>query len=149
MILDSLENLEMYAALNANFPKAIEFVKNADLASLPTGKNEICGDLVFANVVEAKPKSRETAQIEIHRKYIDLQIPISGNEVMGYTPKEELPYAEFVESDDASLYPTELDARDYFNVKKGEFAIFFPQDGHAPAITPIPLKKVIVKIAVE
>ena len=86
MILDSLENLEMYATLNPNFPKAIEFIKNTDLAALPTGRNEVCGDLVFANVVEVMPKSKETAQIEIHRKYIDLQIPLTGDEVMGYTP---------------------------------------------------------------
>ena len=149
MILDSLENLGMYATLNPNFPKAIEFIQNTDLASLPTGRNEVCGDLVFANVVEVKPKSKDIAQIEIHRKYIDLQIPLSGDEEMGYTPINELPYAEFVEADDVSLYPATLDARDYFNVKKGEFVMFFPQDGHAPAITPVPLKKVIVKIAVE
>ena len=149
MILDSLENLGGYVALNPNFAKAIEFVMNTDLLALPAGRNEICGDAVFANVVEVKPKAKEAAQIEIHRKYIDLQIPLSGDEVMGYTPVEELPYAEFVEADDASLYPAELEARDYFNVKKGQFVIFFPQDGHAPAITPEPLKKVIVKIAVE
>ncbi len=149
MILDSLENLEMYATLNPNFPKAIEFIKNTNLAALPTGRNEVCGDLVFANVVEVKPKTKEAAQIEIHRKYIDLQIPLSGDEVMGYTPINELPYAEFIEADDASLYPANLDARDYFNVKQGEFVMFFPQDGHAPAITPEPLRKVIVKIAIE
>lgn len=149
MILDSLENLGKYVALNPNFPKAVDFVLNTDLSALPAGRNEICGDAVFANVVEVKPKTKEAAQIEIHRKYIDLQIPLSGDEVMGYTPIEELPYAEFVEADDASLYSAELDARDYFNVKKGQFVMFFPQDGHAPAITPEPLKKVIVKIAVE
>ena len=149
MILDSLENIGEYASLNPNFPNAIEFVLNTDLNALPAGRNEVCGDAVFANVVEVKPKTKEAAQIEIHRKYIDLQIPLTGDEVMGYTPIAELPYAEFVEADDASLYPAELDARDYFNVKRGEFVIFFPQDGHAPAITPEPLKKVIVKIAVE
>lgn len=149
MILDSLENLGKYVALNPNFPQAVDFVLNTDLSALPAGRNEICGDAVFANVVEVKPKTKEAAQIEIHRKYIDLQIPLSGDEVMGYTPIEELPYAEFVEADDASLYSAELDARDYFNVKKGQFVMFFPQDGHAPAITPEPLKKVIVKIAVE
>lgn len=149
MILDALENLGMYATLNTNFPKAIEFIQNTNLAALPTGRNEVCGDLVFANVVEVKTKSKEVAQIEIHRKYIDLQIPLSGDETMGYTPIAELPYAEFVEADDASLYPADLNARDYFNVKRGEFVIFFPQDGHAPAITSEPLKKVIVKIAIE
>ena len=147
MILDTIDNLEKHVSLNPNFVKVVEFLQNSNLQELPLGRNEICGELVFANVVEAKPKNKENAQIEIHRKYIDVHVPLSGNEVVGYTPLQELPNAEFVEADDAALYPATLAARDYFNVKKGEFAIFFPQDGHAPAITDAPLKKIIVKVA--
>ena len=91
MILDSLNNLGSYEALNPNFTKAIEFIKENDLASLPLGRNEICGDLVYANVMEAQPKRKEEARLEIHRRYIDIQIPISGDELMGYTPLNELP----------------------------------------------------------
>ncbi|MBR4848392.1 MAG: YhcH/YjgK/YiaL family protein [Bacteroidaceae bacterium] len=147
MILDTIDNFEKHVSLNPNFVKVVEFLQNSNLQKLPLGRNEICGELVFANVVEAKPKNKENAQIEIHRKYIDVHVPLSGSEVVGYTPLKELPYAEFVEADDAALYPATLAARDYFNVKKGEFVIFFPQDGHAPAITKTPLKKIIIKVA--
>ncbi len=147
MILDSLKNLGSYEALSPNFAKAIEFIMKSDLSALPLGRNEICGDLVYANVMEAQPKSKEEARLEIHRKYIDIQIPISGNELMGYTPLAELPAPDYVESDDAALYPAGIAARDYFNVKNDQFVIFFPQDGHAPAITPVALKKVVVKVA--
>lgn len=148
MVLDRIENFEKYLSLNPNFVKAMEFLQNSNLQDLPLGRNEICGDLIFANVVEAKSKSKDEAPIEIHRKYIDVHVPLSGDELIGYTPLAELPYAEFVEADDAALYPLSLSARDYFNVKRGEFAIFFPQDGHAPAITPTPLKKIILKVAI-
>lgn len=147
MILDSLKNLGSYEALSPNFAKAIEFILKSDLSALPLGRNEICGDLVYANVMEAQPKSKEEARLEIHRKYIDIQIPISGNELMGYTPLAELPAPDYVESDDAALYPAGIAARDYFNVRNDQFVIFFPQDGHAPAITPVALKKVVVKVA--
>ena len=147
MILDTIDNFEKHVSLNPNFVKVVEFLQNSNLQELPLGRNEICGELVFANVVEAKPKNKENAQIEIHRKYIDVHVPLSGSEGVGYTPLKELPYAEFVEADDAALYPATLAARDYFNVKKGEFVIFFPQDGHAPAITETPLKKIIIKVA--
>ncbi len=148
MVLDRIENFEKYLSLNPNFVKAMEFLQNSNLQDLPLGRNEICGDLVFANVVEAKSKSKSEAPIEIHRKYIDVHVPLSGDELIGYTPLAELPYAEFVEADDAALYSLSLSARDYFNVRRGEFAIFFPQDGHAPAITPTPLKKIILKVAI-
>lgn len=149
MILDSLKNIESYVALNPNFAKAVEFVKNNDLSTLPLGRNEICGDEVFANVMEAQPRSQAEAPVEIHRKYIDIQIPISGDEVMGYTPLSELPAIDFDDAGDAALYPVGFAARDYFNVKRGQFVIFFPQDGHAPAITPVPLKKIVLKVAVK
>lgn len=148
MVLDRIENFEKYLSLNPNFVKAMEFLQNSNLQDLPLGRNEICGDLIFANVVEAKSKSKSEAPIEIHRKYIDVHVPLSGDELIGYTPLAELPYADFVEADDAALYPLSLSARDYFNVRRGEFAIFFPQDGHAPAITPTPLKKIILKVAI-
>lgn len=148
MILDSLKNLKAYEALNPNFAKAIEFIQNSDLKSLPLGRNEICGDIVYANVMEVQPKAKEEAKLEIHRRYIDIQIPISGDEVMGYTPLDELPDPAYVEADDAALYGMELAARDYFNVKNDQFVVFFPQDGHAPAITPVTLKKIVVKVAI-
>ena len=73
----------------------------------------------------------------------------AAGEEMGYTPLNELPDASYNEDNDAAIYPVGMLARDYFNVHKGEFIIFFPQDGHAPAITSVPLKKVVVKVAVE
>lgn len=149
MILDSLENLKNYAGMNPYFPKAIEFILNTDLDKLPLGRNEVMGDKIFANVMEAQPRTKEMAPIEIHRKYIDIQIPLTGDEVMGYISKAELPEHEYDEAGDASLYPLGMLATDYVNVKRSMFTIFFPQDGHAPAVTPVKLKKVIVKVAVE
>jgi YhcH/YjgK/YiaL family protein len=149
MVLDLLENIELYEALNPHFPKVVDFLHNTDLSALPLGRNEICGDAVYANVMEVKPKSKDEAFIEIHRRYIDIQIPLSADETMGYTPISELPEADYDSAGDAAVYPVGMPARDYFNVHKGEFTIFFPQDGHAPAITTAPLKKVVIKVAVE
>ena len=149
MVLDLIENLKSYEALNPHFSKVVDFLEKNDLATLPLGRNEICGDLVYANVMEAQPKSKEEAFIEVHRRYIDIQIPISADELMGYTPLPQLPTANYNSDNDAAIYPVGMPARDYFNVLKGEFVIFFPQDGHAPAITAAPLKKVVFKVAVE
>ncbi|MBR5151193.1 MAG: YhcH/YjgK/YiaL family protein [Bacteroidaceae bacterium] len=149
MILDTLDNLDKYASLNPLFPKAIEFLKNSDLNSLPLGRNEIMGDEIFANVMEVQPRTKEEVPVEIHRKYIDIQVPISGDEVMGYTPKSALPVGEYSDANDVTLYPIGMLAQDYVNVKQSMFTIFFPQDGHAPAVTPVKVKKVIVKIAVK
>jgi hypothetical protein len=49
-----------------------------------------------------------------------------------------VPAGEYNEQNDVTLYPIGLLATDYVNVKRTMFTIFFPQDGHAPAITPVP-----------
>ncbi len=149
MILDSLENLKNYVSLNPNFEKVVEFIANNKLADLPLGRNEIMGDAVFANVMEVNPRTKDEAPLEIHRRYIDIQIPISADELMGYTPLAELPAPDYIEADDYALYSVGMEARDYFNVKNDQFVVFFPQDGHAPAITAVPLKKVVFKVAIQ
>ena len=52
MVLDLLENLKSYEALNPHFSEVVNFLQNVDLQALPLGRNEICGDNVYANVME-------------------------------------------------------------------------------------------------
>lgn len=66
--------------------------------------------------------------------------------VMGYTAREDLPEADYDADKDISFYPGL--AESYIPVKPGMFAIFFPQDAHAPGVSPDGVKKVIVKVLV-
>ena len=97
----------------------------------------------------ALPKAedlKEEAKLETHNQFIDIQIPLSGVEVMGYTAREDLPEADYDADKDISFYPGL--AESYIPVKPGMFAIFFPQDAHAPGVSPDGVKKVIVKVLV-
>lgn len=144
MIIDRLENLEKYTSLNPLFAQAVEFLKSNDLAALELGKTELQGKDLFVNVTETKPKAKEEARLETHRDFIDIQIPLSGTEVMGYTAACLPADAPYNEEKDITFF--EGPAESYIAVKPGMFAIFFPQDGHAPGITPDGVKKIIVKV---
>ena len=144
MILDTLDNLEKYVSLNPLFPQTIEYLKNTDLNALEEGQVKVLGDDIIVNVSQTLPKVKEDAKLETHRKYVDIQIPLSGYEIMGYTSANDLPMAEYDAEKDVTFY--EGLAENYFTVKPGMFTIFFPQDGHAPAITNTGVKKIIVKI---
>ena len=89
MIIDKLENIEKYASLNPLFTQAIEFLKSQDLNSLEIGKTELKGKDLLVNVAQTKPKAKEDAKLETHRDFIDIQIPLSGTEVMGYTAAKD------------------------------------------------------------
>ena len=145
MVVDTLDNLEKYASLNPLFAQAIAYLKSTDLNVLEVGKTVLDNDLVV-NVQQTAPKTKEQAKLETHRLFIDIQIPLSGAEVMGYTAAKDCKPAGAPYNAEKDITFFEGLADDYITVKQGMFAIFFPQDGHAPGITPAGVKKVVVKV---
>ena len=89
MVVDRLENIEKYASLNPLFAQAIEFLKSHDLNALEVGKTELKGKDLLVNVAQTKPKTKEEAKLETHKDFIDIQIPLSGTEIMGYTAAKD------------------------------------------------------------
>ena len=146
MVIDNLDNLEKYASLNPLFPKAIEFLKSHDLSALEVGKIELEGADLVVNIAQTALKTKEAAKLETHNEFIDIQIPLSGVEVMGYTDGAKCVPADapYNAAKDITFFDGLADA--YIPVEPGMFAIFFPQDGHAPGITPDGVKNVIVKV---
>ena len=146
MVVDRLENIEKYASLNPLFEQASEFFKSHDLNALEVGLTALKGTELVVNVAQTKPKTKEEAKLETHKDFIDIQIPLSGTEIMGYTAaKDCVPEDAPYNAEKDITFFTGL-AESYIEVKPGMFAIFFPQDGHAPGITPEGVKKVIVKV---
>ena len=147
MIIDKLENIGMYASVNPLFAQAIEFLKSTDLNAHELGKVVLKEGELFVNFAAARPKTKDDAKIETHNNFIDIQIPLIGTELMGYMPRKDLAEAEYNAEKDITFYPGH--ATDYLTVKPGMFAIFFPEDAHAPGVTEVELKKVIVKVRVK
>ena len=146
MVVDTLENLEKYASLNPLFAQAIEFLKSHDLHAMEVGKTELNGKDLVINIAQTTPKTKEQAKLETHNEFIDIQVPLSGTEIMGYTPGKDCVPADAPYSAEKDITFFEGLAETYIAVKPCMFAIFFPQDGHAPGISPDGVKKVIVKV---
>jgi len=148
MILDSLKNASAFLSLNPRFKKAFDYIRNNDLSKMEPGKIILDGDHIFISLVELDGKKPEAAKMEAHKKYIDIQIVLAGQETMGWTAiehcKNEInPYNA---ENDIVFYTDKPTA--YVTVNPGEFAIFFPEDGHAPAISDGHIKKAIVKVLI-
>lgn len=146
MIIDTIENLGKYVTLNPLFADVVEFLKNNDLQTIEEGKHFIKDKDLFVNIQVAKGKTQEAAVLETHIEMIDIQIPITSAETFGYTPLSNLPDFEYNAEKDITKYG-DTKAQTYVTVKPGQFAIFFPQDGHAPCIIDQPeIKKAIFKV---
>ena len=150
MIYDRLSNSEQYFVLGEKFKKAFNFLKKTDLKNLADGSYEIDGKEIYANVQSLTTKQVEEKKWEVHRRYIDIQYVISGNEKMGYGILED--FSKIVVPYDNEKDVEFLDGEkfNFVNVQQGDFVVFYPNDAHAPMLAfdePIEIKKVIVKIA--
>ena len=146
MIIDNVENLSKYVALNPLFADVVEFLKDKDLNTLETGKYPIKDKDLFLNLQVAKQRTKETAVLETHVEMIDIQMPLTCAETFGYTPLTDLPDFEYNAEKDITKYG-DTKPQTYVTVKPGQMAIFFPEDGHAPCIADEPeIKKAIFKI---
>lgn len=142
-----MENLEKYVSLNPLFSEVVKFISEHDLAALEVGKHQIIGDDLFVNIAMAEGKTEQEAAFETHRKMIDIQIPLSAPETYGYMPLANLPDLEYDEQKDITKYPG-VRSKTLVNCKPGEFAIFFPQDGHQPCIGTGKIHKAIFKVKI-
>ena len=146
MIIDTLDNLGKYQGINPLFADVVEFLKKNDLNVMEDGKYPIKGKDLFLNLTTAKGKAPDEAEVETHVKMIDIQMPLDGPETYGYTPLCNLPEEEYNAEKDVTIYPG-LMAESFIDCQPGMFAIFFPQDGHAPCITMAPeIRKAIFKV---
>jgi len=149
VIVDLLVQSGRYAGLHPGFPRAFAFLAATDLAALPPGRHAIDGDRMYVSIDHKDGRGRNGARLEAHRRYIDIQITIDGNEEIGWLPLAACGSAAggFDESKDVGFFDVPITT--WLAVPRGAFAIFFPDDAHAPLAGRGLLKKAIVKIAVD
>jgi biofilm protein TabA len=149
MILDLLTNYPLYRRLSDRIDLAFAYLHQADLRALEPGDYEIDGRNIFAKVQTYTTRPPEQGTWEAHRRYIDLQVMIEGEEHMGYAPLNLLTPAGY---DEARDFLRLSGHGDRVTLRSGSFVLLWPGDGHMPCLAvcePMPVKKVVVKIAVD
>jgi YhcH/YjgK/YiaL family protein len=148
LILDELTNAARYEKLHAGFRAGFEFLKQPSLASLESGRHEIDGDRVFALINRDPGRGRAGARLEAHRKYIDIQFLVSGQEEIGWRPVAECsrPFEPYSVERDIVFFEDESSA--WIVLPVGKFMIFYPQDAHAPLAASGDNLKAVIKVAV-
>ena len=148
MILNTLKDSASIESLHPLFKKAFDYIKATDFSTVPAGKIVLDGDKLYISVAEPTGKTKETARMETHDKYIDIQMPLTAVETMGWKATNELkePTAPYNPEKDITFFADKPTT--YVDVQPGEFAIFFPEDGHAPGIAEGNFRKVIVKVKI-
>jgi YhcH/YjgK/YiaL family protein len=148
MIVDKLENVVLY-------PQIPDYAKNFILnlsKDISLGKKILEND-DFANVETYSTKNFEDAKFEIHKKYIDIQLLISGNERIYIKHKNDIPeMPEYNAEKDIAFYSASLNNSDFVTLDGSNFVMIFPWEAHAPQVSlnnsQSEVKKVVLKIKV-
>ena len=147
--------------LPAPLKKALHVLKDMDLANHETGAFPIALDGVemILQVMDLETSPRDAHEPEIHRKYVDLQLLVSGGpEVHTFFPdggKETVKDDRLDTPKDILFYenrPETAAIEGRVVLEPGDYAIYFPWDIHVPgqcdAEGPKAYRKIVLKVPV-
>lgn len=149
MIFATLSQADRYAMLHPLFPRAFDYIRNTDLNKLTAGIHYIINKQLFVIVEEEQGRSRDSAKLECHRRYIDIQLVLEGTDEMGWKPLADChqPIDEYSTERDIHFFNDAADS--WISTPENAFCIFFPDDAHAPLVSTGKIRKCVFKIAVE
>lgn len=149
MIIDAGAFCHRYKSLHPLFETAFRFLADADLRAFAPGRHAVDGDRLYLSIDHTQGRGRDGARLEAHRRYIDIQYTIEGHEEIGWLPLAECgaPRGGYDETRDIAFFDRR--PATWLAVPEGTFAVFFPEDAHAPLAGRGPVKKAIMKVAVQ
>ncbi|MCC9603607.1 YhcH/YjgK/YiaL family protein [Stieleria sp. JC731] len=149
MIISTLADASRYTPLHSRFAEAFRYLETVRANELVEGKHEIAGDDLFAIAWSGIGKGQSESVLESHRRYIDIQYVVTGFDVMGWRPLADCQRIRdaYDETKDLAFFHDQPTS--WTRVSAGSFAIFYPEDVHAPLGTTTSLKKVVVKVRVD
>ena len=131
-------------------PSAYDFIVNK-AKDAAVGKYDLENG-AYVSVQEYTTKARSEAKYEAHKKFIDIQMILSGKELIAVSPIEKMTISdEYNEEKDFMLFHHNDECTDYV-LEAGDFLILYPQDVHMPGVCvneKSPVRKIVVKVPVE
>ena len=151
MIYDKLENFDRYAAL---FPEQWQEIKNffGEGVIPEPGRYDLLPDgKLYVNVQKYAPHLYDEEKVEYHRDYIDIQLLLLGEENIIYTALDGLEEViAYSKENDYGMDRLAQGKGTVLEMNVGNFAIFFPGEGHEPCVgnPDTAVVKAVVKIKV-
>ena len=142
-----------HSSMTTAIKKAIGFLERTDIHGLVDGRVEIDGEQIYAIVQRYETMIIDAPRLEYHKKYIDIQYVVSGEEVIGWAPAERLTVTEAYNPDADICFGTVPKGKiTPVYMQAGQVVILYPEDGHAPKLAagaPSQVFKIVIKVAAD
>ncbi len=146
MIISSLDSHARYAAQFPETKGAFQYITSTKLDTLTPGKHIIDGEKLFVIVESYSGKPKSNAVLESHKRYLDIQIVLSGEESFGWKPAASCQNVKIAFNPEKDIMFYGDSPSFYFPLTAGQMALFFPEDAHAPGIGDQAIRKLVFKV---
>lgn len=107
------------------------WLRDTDLLTIPKGKHPIPGSTLVASVEDSENGPLDKRNTESHRKKSDFMVVVKGTEGFALLDHESSTVSQpYNDTKDVMRYKYVKEKTNFFNVKSGQFVIFFPSDWH-------------------
>lgn len=148
MILDKLFHCHRYFNAYPGFKEAFKFLQEMETKPFSPARFELAGSEIIAIIESSLGRTRKGAKLEAHRKYIDIQYTFSGIEEIGWRPLAECQSISQPYNSDKDIEFFSDEPLCWLPLPMHSFAIFFPEDVHAPLASNQSVNKIIMKVPV-
>lgn len=148
MILDIFPNMGRYIAIHPGFESAFQFLHSIDPDAFTCGKRYIKGEYVYALAMTGPGIGVSNARLESHKKYIEIQFSACGIDNIGWRSVSKCFGAGDYDSVNDTIYYSDIPDT-WFGLVPGMYAIFFPEDAHAPLSVNGVLHTIVIRVRVE
>lgn len=135
-------------ALIDRINKAISYVNGVDLVKAEVGKYVIDDDSYYL-VQEYNSKMRENCRLEAHKKYVDVQWIVSGEEELDIVAPEGLEVSEEYNGDKDVVFYKAPVLMQKIILRSGSYMVILPEMAHMPGCAvneSVAVKKVVIKV---
>lgn len=150
MIYDRFENLDLYCQPGTRLHRALACARDA-VGTIADGRTELDGDRLYASVSTYDTSPREERRFESHKKYIDVQAVLEGEESIDVSLETDLPVLEAYDEKKEVMFLKPPQEFASLVMKPGRFAVFYPQDIHRPGCNlrdKRRVRKIVVKVQI-
>lgn len=130
--------------------RALAYLASHDLAGMAAGRYQDSQTGWQVQVLDLHTAPHGDNYPEGHRRFIDVQYLVSGNELMGVATEKTEPPVHLPYDDERDIiFYRDVPNETLLLMQPGHFAVFFPQDIHRPNCAldaPEAIRKVVVKI---
>ena len=140
--------------LSPVFSRAMSlFLMNREFYTKKPGHYQLEGEDIYVNVEEGDTKPASDARFEVHARYVDIQIVLSGRERMDCCtePLSGAPQEDRLKEKDIAFYPAPEAVQSLY-LEAEDYAVFLPGELHAPNLAfekPEFHAKAVIKIRAD